>query len=100
MSTNNPIITEREIQYLAKASYLEFSEQDLQVVVDGVRDVLVYATCLQEAPYSASQIAREEHTRMCVVSRQDTPCPSIGSDILAQAPDSKEGFFVVPVIIK
>jgi aspartyl/glutamyl-tRNA(Asn/Gln) amidotransferase C subunit len=99
MSTHNPVVTEREIQYLAKASYLKFSEQDMQTVVHGVRDVLVYAACLQEAPYGASQ-TNVNNKDVCITSRQDTVCPSMGSEILAQAPDSKEEFFVVPVIIK
>ena len=92
-------MTKSEVEQVAQLARLELSEQGRDVFTDQLRPILAFmdqlrAVKTEQVPQTASV---SDQTN---VLRSDEPRPSLSQDqALANAPESEDGFFVVPKII-
>jgi aspartyl-tRNA(Asn)/glutamyl-tRNA(Gln) amidotransferase subunit C len=87
---------EIDIAHVARLARLDLSEGDLQGYKAQLADILEHAARVQslegEPEVEASHPLRFENAY-----REDEPRPSLDRDeVLSQAPDSRDGYFVVP----
>ena len=87
---------EIDIAHVARLARLDLSEADLQGYKAQLADILEHAARVQslegEPEVEASHPLRFENAY-----REDEPRPSLDRDeVLSQAPDSRDGYFVVP----
>jgi aspartyl-tRNA(Asn)/glutamyl-tRNA(Gln) amidotransferase subunit C len=87
---------EIDIAHVARLARLDLSEGDLQGYKAQLANILEHAARVQslegEPEVEASHPLRFENAY-----REDEPRPSLDRDeVLSQAPDSRDGYFVVP----
>lgn len=87
---------EIDIAHVARLARLDLSEEDLEGYRAQLEDILEHAARVQslegEPEVEASHPLRFENA-----FRDDEPRPSLDRDeVLASAPDSKNGYFAVP----
>jgi len=87
---------EIDIAHVARLARLDLSEEDLVGYKTQLADILEHAARVQslegEPHVEASHPLRFENAY-----REDDPRPSLDRDeVLAQAPESQDGYFVVP----
>lgn len=89
------LLDKEEVRKLARLSALQFEEQELGILSTHVSAILEYVQLLQKAPVSGALEPRlvTNVLRQDVAQRFDAPA------ILAQGPDVRDGFFVVPKIL-
>lgn len=92
------MISKDKVLYLAHISRLHVADQEIPALAKQIQDVLVYAARVKEAGQRA--LSQENVSLKNVnVFKQDMVISTDGAAILAQAPESIENYFVVPVII-
>ncbi len=93
-------ITQKEVEYVAQLARLDLTEAEKPLFADQLSHILSYVDQLQGVstegvPLTAS-VAQEEP-----VLREDTPRECLPVEkALANAPESHNGFFVVPNILE
>ncbi|MFC3847009.1 Asp-tRNA(Asn)/Glu-tRNA(Gln) amidotransferase subunit GatC [Helicobacter baculiformis] len=82
------------LERLAKLSMLEIQEPQLQ---EHLEEILVFMDALNSLDLENTPSLQQPPTAL----RADTPHPqpSIAPDILSHAPNTQEGFFIVPKIL-
>lgn len=92
-------ITQQEVEHVAQLARLDLSEAEKPMFADQLNHILSYVDQLQgvstEGVPPMASVAHEEQ-----VFREDSPreCLSV-EKALANAPESHNGFFVVPNIL-
>lgn len=95
--TDEPIITTREIQDLAALSMLQLTDEEVQLFRRDLRQILEYVSLLEQVD-GASHVVDED--ALGTVLRSDTAESSLSpTQVQANAPDFREGYFVVPRIL-
>ncbi|KKR96816.1 MAG: hypothetical protein UU47_C0007G0034 [candidate division TM6 bacterium GW2011_GWE2_41_16] len=87
------------LKTLADMSHLHFSDEELVSLGNDIESVLSYVECLSQSPY-AQDMQHLENRTDCAPLRQDEVVFTNPMDILCDAPDVAENFFIVPSIIK
>lgn len=95
-------ITEKEILHLANLSRIKIETQEVAKLAHELEAVLVYASSLSEIAQRAPQSMAQGGGQTCAqnVMREDQIVRYDSANILDQAPQREEDFFVVPQIIK
>ncbi len=93
-------ISKEEVLHVAHLARLEFSEEEVELFTTQLADILDYVAQLNEL--DTSKIEPTYHAvPMSNVFRKDEVKPSSPvEDVLANAPERENGFFVVPKVIK
>ncbi len=93
-------ISKEEVLHVAHLARLEFSEEEVELFTTQLADILDYVAQLNEL--DTSEIEPTYHAvPMSNVFRKDEVKPSSPvEDVLANAPERENGFFVVPKVIK
>ena len=85
-----------EARRIADLAHLEFDEDGLQRMAAEMTRILGYIDQLREVDVEGF----EEHDAAATPMREDVPRPSVARDAVARnAPDWRDGFFVVPKVI-
>lgn len=92
-------LSREEVYKIAEISKLELQEQEIDHLVKQLEDVLSYAKRVTEIATSANINTDELLVRPVNVTRSDEIIPTDSADILAQAPQALENYFVVPTVI-
>lgn len=88
-------ITEEEIRKIARMSYLDIHDDEIEPMIKQLEAVLSYAERVQEVAESV----QEPSNKMINVFREDVIVRTDVEPILSQAPEREGSFFVVPAII-
>ncbi|OAG27610.1 Asp-tRNA(Asn)/Glu-tRNA(Gln) amidotransferase subunit GatC [Thermodesulfatator autotrophicus] len=93
-------ITKEEVKHVAHLARLEFSEEELETFSEQLADILNYVAKLNEL--DTTDIEPTYHAlKITNVYREDEVKESFPTDeILGNAPERENGFFVVPKVIK
>ena len=93
------MITRDDVEYVARLSRLEMDDADLDKFVPHIQEILSYVEKLDEL--DTSDVEPTAHVLpMQNVSRADEVKPSISNDeALKSAPETADGFFLVPPVI-
>ena len=92
-------ITQAEVEHIAQLARLELTDQDKALFGEQLSHILSYMDQLKQVstegvPHTATVI---EQTN---AFRDDMPTPSLPVEkVLANAPETTDGFFVVPKIL-
>lgn len=87
-----------EIEHIAQLTRLGLTAREIDTMAGEISEILVHVNRLQELdtdniPATAQVLGRHSVMRPDAVSRSLTPC-----EVLANAPESRRGFFVVPAV--
>lgn len=89
-------ITPDLIKYLEKLARITLSEDEEKKVGNELQDILTYIDMLNELDTDGVE-AMSHCFPVTNVMREDEVAPSMSSDeIVANAPESQDGYFVVP----
>ncbi len=88
-------ITKKEIRKIARMSYLEIHDDEIEPMITQLEAVLSYAERVQEMAAAVS----EPSNKSINVFREDVIVRTNVEPILNQAPEREGNFFVVPAII-
>jgi aspartyl-tRNA(Asn)/glutamyl-tRNA(Gln) amidotransferase subunit C len=91
-------ITKQELLTLAHLSRLQLDERDIDSLITQIDDVLTYALRVKDVA-QMSNVDELSSQKNCNVFREDVVIKTNPTDILAQAPESEQNYFVVPVIL-
>lgn len=91
-------ITKKELIDLAHMSRLQLTEQEISVLGHQIDDVLHYAHRVKDVAALSSVEIRSNKNHN--VFREDRVIRTDPKDILAQAPECEQNYFVVPVILE
>ncbi|AEH44405.1 glutamyl-tRNA(Gln) amidotransferase, C subunit [Thermodesulfatator indicus DSM 15286] len=93
-------ITKEEVKHVAHLARLEFSEEELETFSEQLADILNYVAKLNEL--DTKDVEPTYHAlKLTNVFREDEVKESFPTDeILKNAPERENGFFVVPKVIK
>ncbi|WP_022853020.1 Asp-tRNA(Asn)/Glu-tRNA(Gln) amidotransferase subunit GatC [Thermodesulfatator atlanticus] len=93
-------ITKEEVEHVAHLARLEFSEDEIDLFAEQLADILTYVAKLNEL--NTENVEPTYHAlRLTNVFREDEVKESYPTDeILKNAPERENGFFVVPKVIK
>ena len=89
-----------QVEHVARLAQLTLSDQEKELFREQLSSILEYAQRLQQLdtsaiPPTATVLPLEN------VMRDDQVCPSLPLDsVLANAPDTKDGYFRVPVVLE
>lgn len=90
------IITKAEIEKIARLSLIELSESEIIQAQKHLEAVLSYAARVQDIAKDVTiEILKNQN-----IEREDTIQECHPQELLAQAPEREDNFFVVPVIIE
>ena len=87
--------TQDELLRIAHLSGLPLDEKESALFTDQINAILAYVDQLQAVPAAENAFS----TRTVNVFREDKAVQKDTASILAQAPESDEGYFVVPKIL-
>lgn len=90
-------ITEQDLKHLAQISQITIKEENIQELLQEIKAVLEYASCLKNKEISENL---EQLPKNSNIVRQDLANSCDPAPLLALAPKCEERYFVVPVIIK
>ncbi|HLB94433.1 MAG TPA: Asp-tRNA(Asn)/Glu-tRNA(Gln) amidotransferase subunit GatC [Candidatus Babeliales bacterium] len=93
-------LSREEVYKIAEISKLELQDQEVDHLIKQLEDVLSYAKRVTEIAASASSTASELLAKPVNITRPDEIIPTNSADILAQAPQELENYFVVPTVIE
>lgn len=93
-------LSREEVYKIAEISKLELQDQEVDHLIKQLEDVLSYAKRVTEIATSASSTASELLAKPVNITRPDAIMPTNSADILAQAPQELENYFVVPTVIE
>lgn len=88
-------VTKEEVLKIAEISRLDIHENEIEAIVKQLTDVLNYAESVKEA---AADV-QEPKTKNVNEFREDVVVRTDAQEILAEAPEREEDFFVVPAIL-
>jgi len=88
-------ITKEEIRRIARMSYLDIHDDEIEPMIKQLEAVLSYAERVQEV----AEDVQEPSNKMINVFREDVFVRTHVESILDQAPEREGNFFVVPAII-
>lgn len=87
---------EIDIAHVARLARLDLSQEDLDGYKAQLADILDHAARVQSLE-GAPEVEASHPLRFENAYRDDEPRPSLDRDeVLAQAPDSQDGYFVAP----
>ncbi len=87
--------TKEELLNIAKLSALELDNKEIELFEKQIKAILDYADQLQQVPKSEEV----ETFHNVNILRDDVVKKCDSTDILAQAPQNEDGYFVVPKIL-
>lgn len=90
------IITTQEVEKIAKLSNIELSQSEIIEAQKHLEAVLTYAARVQDIAKDIDIAILKNQN----IEREDNVQPYNSQNILAQAPERTDDFFVVPVIIE
>jgi len=85
-----------ELHKIAHLSALKIDDKESDLFVEQIKTILAYVDQLQEIPMST----QAQSVRNINVLRDDQAYQFDSSQILAQAPERNENYFVVPTILE
>ena len=88
-------ISKEEVLKIARMSYLDIHEHELEPLVEQLQPVLSYAERVQEV---AADVTGPSN-KIINVFREDVIVPTDVASVLDQAPEREGNYFVVPAII-
>ncbi len=88
-------ITKEEIRKIARMSYLDIHDDEIEPMTKQLEAVLSYAERVQEV----AEDGHEPSNKLINVFREDVIVRTNVEPILDQAPEREGNFFVVPAII-
>jgi aspartyl-tRNA(Asn)/glutamyl-tRNA(Gln) amidotransferase subunit C len=93
-------ISKEEVGYVAHLARLDFSAEEAEKFTSQMNDILLYMDKLNEA--DTAGVAPVSHAiAVTNAFREDAVRESLMQDIsLANAPESRGGFFVVPKVVE
>ncbi len=86
--------TKEELLHIATLSGLKLDDQEIPVFTEQIKAILGYVDQLHNVP--GVQVAVQQQPN---VLRDDVSRPTDATAILATAPETDDGFFVVPKIL-
>lgn len=89
-------VTKEEIKKIAQMTRVEFSEHEFDSIVEQFNDVIAYA---ERVVQIAEQVTDVAETKNSNCDRPDQVIVTSSTDILAQAPQSEDNYFVVPKFV-
>lgn len=89
-------ITKQELLKISQISQLRLDEHEIEPLIEQIQGVLTYAERVQEV---AEDVEIPSNKNVNVV-REDMIVRTNSEQILKQAPEHEENFFVVPKIIE
>ncbi len=89
-------ITREEVIKIAEISKIALHENEIDLLVKQLQDILAYSACVQKI---ADETADLPSNRNVNFFREDVVMESMSEAVLGQAPESEEGYFVVPKIL-
>ncbi|KKP35709.1 MAG: hypothetical protein UR26_C0002G0009 [candidate division TM6 bacterium GW2011_GWF2_32_72] len=90
-------LNKEEVLKIARSSNLNVHESEIDLLMRHLSDLLTYAEKVKEA---ANILSQEMSSKNINIFREDIVVKTGSEPILAQAPETAEGFFVVPSIIE
>lgn len=85
-----------ELLKIAHLSALKIDDKEIDIFVEQIKTILSYVDQLQQVPQSAETLP----VRNINFFREDIAIQCDSSEILAQAPERNETYFVVPTILE
>ena len=94
------MITKKNVEYTANLSRLELNDADMDAFVPALQEILSYIDKLNEL--DTSNVEPTAHVLpLKNVKREDEIKPSLSNEsALKSAPETSEGFFLVPKVIE
>lgn len=92
-------LSREEVYKIAEISKLELQESEIDHLVKQLEDVLSYAKRVTEIAAGTNIDISELLAKSVNITRPDIIIPTNSADILAQAPQELENYFVVPTVI-
>lgn len=89
-------ITREEVLKLAELSKIEIKENEIDSIMKQLQDVLSYAQCVKEIAADIEIFSNKNVN----VFREDVIQRTDSKEILAQAPETQDNFFIVPKILE
>jgi aspartyl-tRNA(Asn)/glutamyl-tRNA(Gln) amidotransferase subunit C len=93
-------LSREEVYKIAEISKLELQESEIDHLVKQLEDVLSYAKRVTEIAAGTNIDIGELLAKPVNITRPDEIIPTNSADILAQAPQELENYFVVPTVIE
>ena len=85
-----------ELRKIAHLSALKIDDQESDLFVEQIKTILAYVDQLQEIHITT----QAQNVRNINVLREDEAFQNDSSEIMAQAPERNENYFVVPTILE
>jgi aspartyl-tRNA(Asn)/glutamyl-tRNA(Gln) amidotransferase subunit C len=93
-------LTADEVRWIAQLARLELSEADLETMTRQLRAIMDYVGQLEQVPTDGVEPLAHP-LPVHNVFRPDEPAPSLPvEEALANAPQRREGFYVVPAVLE
>ncbi len=94
------MITKKDVEYVANLSRLELDDADMNNFVPNLQEILSYVDKLNEL--NTSDVEPTAHVlSLTNVKRKDDIKPSLcNEEALQSAPETSDGFFLVPPVIE
>ena len=94
------MITKKDVEYVANLSRLELDDADMNNFVPNLQEILSYVEKLNEL--NTSDVEPTAHVlSLTNVKREDEIKPSLSNEeALKSAPETSDGFFLVPPVIE
>ncbi|MCK5852623.1 Asp-tRNA(Asn)/Glu-tRNA(Gln) amidotransferase subunit GatC [bacterium] len=94
------MITKKDVEYVANLSRLELDDADMNNFVPNLQEILSYVDKLNEL--DTSDVEPTAHVlSLSNVKREDEIKPSLtNKEALKSAPETSDGFFLVPPVIE
>lgn len=89
-------VTKEEIKKIAEMTKVSFEEHEFDGIVAQFNDVISYAERVVEIAQQATDIPSQKNINC---SRPDVVVKTSNREILAQAPQSEDNYFVVPKFV-
>jgi len=88
--------TKEELRKIAELSALKIDDKESDLFVEQIKTILAYVDQLQQIPLSSEM----QQVRNINVFREDEALQCDSTEILAQAPERNNNYFVVPTILE
>ncbi len=88
-------VSREEVLKVAKMSYISLREQEIDPLIKSMEQVLSYA----ERVTQVATMIEEPSTQNVNIFREDLVVPQHPQQILIQAPERIDNYFVVPMIL-
>lgn len=95
-------INKQELLALVHLSRLQLDDAEIDSLMPQIDDILTYAHRVKDVAveFSSKYADTISSTKNCNVFREDVVIRTDPRDILAQAPECEQNYFVVPVILE